>query len=168
MFPCASLFWLNIKKLPSVAKGLGWYNLQMAEPKTKATNQDPKLFLEGVEPEQRREEGKILLELFQKITSEKPVMWGPSIIGFGKYHYKSQKSSQEGEWPLTGFSPRKQSLSLYIMSGNLGNTELFEKLGKHRAGKGCLYINKLSDTNMEVLAKMIKTSFDYMKKANNA
>ena len=93
----------------------------MAEPKTKATDKNPKDFLNTIEPEQKRRDGFTLLELFQKVTREKPVMWGDSMIGFGKYHYKSERSSQEGDWFLVGFSPRKQNLTLYIMHGNKDN-----------------------------------------------
>ncbi len=135
----------------------------MAELKTKATTQDPKEFLNSIEPELKRKDGFELLELFEKVTSEKPVMWGSSIVGFGKYHYKSERSSQEGDWPLVGFSPRKANLTLYVMHGNKDNTEL-EKLGKHKTSVGCLYINKLVDIDIDVLKKIIKTSYEYMKK----
>lgn len=136
----------------------------MAELKTKATTQDPKEFLSGIEPKQKRNDGFALLQLFSRVTGEKPVMWGSSIVGFGKYHYKSERSTQEGDWPLSGFSPRKQNLTLYIMHGNDKNEELLHKLGKHKTGKGCLYINKLSDINQEALMTLIKNSFEYMKK----
>src|SRR5688572_30664818 len=115
----------------------------MSELKTKATDKNPKDFLDKVEPEQKRQDGFTLLEMFESITGEKAVMWGDSIVGFGKYHYKSERSSQEGDWPLVGFSPRKQNLTLYIMSGNKENPTL-EKLGKHKKSVGCLYLNKLS------------------------
>ncbi len=93
-------------------------------------------------------------------------MWGESIVGFGKYHYKSERSRQEGDWMLVGFSPRKQNLTLYIMHGNKDNPA-FEKLGKHKTSGGmggCLYINKLSDVDQKVLRKLIENSFRYMKK----
>ena len=90
----------------------------MAEPKTKATNQNPEEFLSKVEPEQKRLDSFALLELFQKITGEKAVMWGESMAGFGKYHYRSERSAQEGDWFLVGFSHRKQNLTLYILHGN--------------------------------------------------
>ena len=142
----------------------------MAEPKTKATNQNPTDFLNKVEPEQKRLDSFTLLELFQKITHEKPVMWGPSIVGFGKYHYKSERSAQEGDWFLVGFSPRKQNLTLYIMHGNDKNQELLAKLGKHKTSSGaiggCLYISKLSDVDLKVLVTLIETSFQFMKKKN--
>ena len=140
----------------------------MAESKTKTTNQDPKDFLNKVEPEQKRLDSFALLELFQKVTGEKAVMWGSSIVGFGKYHYKSERSTQEGDWMLVGFSPRKQNLTLYIMHGNKDNPAL-EKLGKHKTSGGiggCLYINKLADVDQKVLATLIETSFQYMKQIN--
>jgi hypothetical protein len=135
----------------------------MAELKTKLTTQDPKDFLNTIEPEQKRKDSFELLKLFTEITGEKPVMWGSSIIGYGTYHYKSQKSRQEGDWFLVGFSPRKQNLTLYILHGNDTNKELLAKLGKHKTSGvgmgGCLYINKLADVDQKVLAELIKQSF---------
>lgn len=142
----------------------------MAELKTKATNQNPKDFLNTIEPEQKRIDSFALLEIFQKVTGEKAVMWGSSIVGFGKYHYKSERSTQEGDWPLVGFSPRKQNLTLYIMHGNKDNSML-EKLGKHKTSGGmggCLYIKLLSDVDQIVLTKLIQQSFSYMKKTTNS
>lgn len=139
----------------------------MAEPKTKVTNQNPKDFLNSIEPEQKKLDSFTLLEMFEKVTGEKAVMWGTSIVGFGKYHYKSEKSTQQGDWFLVGFSPRKQNLTLYIMHGNAESSSLLEKLGKHTKSGGiggCLYINKLSDVDQTVLKKLIETSFLYMKK----
>lgn len=135
----------------------------MAQLKTRATNQDPRDFLNTIEPEQKRRDGFALLEMFQKITGEKAIMWGTSIVGFGKYHYKSERSTQEGYWPLVGFSPRKQNLSLYLMGGIAHNTSLLEKLGKHKKSVGCLYINKLSDVDEKILTMMIAKSFQYMR-----
>jgi hypothetical protein len=136
----------------------------MAELKTKATKESVSKFLESIIPEEKRADGFILLEIFQKATGEKAVMWGTSIVGFGKYHYKSQRSSQEGDWPLVGFSPRKQNLTLYIMAGNKDNKELLKKLGKHKTSVGCLYINKLSDVDQKILVALIKKSYQYTKK----
>lgn len=138
----------------------------MAELKTKPTDQHPQDFLNTIEPEQKRKDGFALLEMFERITGEKAVMWGTSIVGFGLYHYKSERSSQEGDWPLTGFSPRKQTITLYIMAGNQDNQALFAKLGKHTRSVGCVYINKLADVDQAILATLIKTSFRYMKKTN--
>ncbi len=140
----------------------------MAEIKTKATAINPEDFLNNIEPEQKRKDGFALLELFKRVTGEDAVMWGESIVGFGKYHYKSERSSQEGDWPLVGFSPRKQNLSLYIMHGNQDNPA-FSKLGKYKTSGGmggCLYINKLSDVDMIVLESLVRDAFDYMKKTN--
>lgn len=143
----------------------------MAEPKTKITNQNPKEFLNTVEPEEKRKDAFTLLKIFEDVTKEKAVMWGTAIIGFGKYHYKSEKSRQEGDWMLTGFSPRKQNLTLYILHGNNDSAALLTKLGKHKTSGGsiggCLYINKLSDIDQGILTKLIKKSFDYMKKVNS-
>ncbi len=143
----------------------------MAELKTKATNQDPKEFLNTIEPEQKRKDGFMLLEIFHKITGEKAVMWGSSIVGFGQFHYKSERSTQEGDWPLVGFSPRKQNLTLYVMHGNNDSSDLLAKLGKHKTSGGmggCLYINKLSEVDEIVLGELIKKSFQYMKKTNTS
>jgi hypothetical protein len=136
----------------------------MAELKTKVTKQNPTDFLKTIEPEQKRKDAFALLEMFERITGEKAVMWGSSIIGFGKYHYKSERSAQEGDWMLVGFSPRKQNLTLYIMAGNQDNVELLKKLGKHKTSVACLYLNKLEVADQKVLAELIKSSYQYMKK----
>lgn len=136
----------------------------MAELKTKATKESVSKFLKSIEPKERREDGLILLKMFEEITGEKAMMWGASIVGFGVYHYKSERSTQEGDWPLSAFSPRKQNLTLYIMSGNKDDKEILKKLGKHKTSVGCLYINKLSDVDLKVLATLIKRSYQYMKK----
>lgn len=135
----------------------------MAELKTKPTKQNPKDFLKTIQPEQKQRDGFVLLEMFQHITGEKALMWGDSMVGFGMYHYKSERSTQEGDWPLVAFSPRKQNLTLYIMAGNKDNTALLKQLGKHKTSVGCLYINKLADVDQTVLATLIKNSFQYMK-----
>jgi len=135
----------------------------MSELKTKATNKSVKEFLDSIEPPQKREDGLALLELFTKVTGEKATMWGDSIVGFGTYHYKSDRSRQEGDWLRVGFSPRKQNLTLYIMMGNQTNP-LLEKLGKHKSSSGsCLYINKLADVDMKILADLIKNADEYIK-----
>jgi hypothetical protein len=121
-------------------------------------------FINAVPDEVKKQDSLVLLELFSKLTGEKPKMWGTSIIGFGQYHYKSQRSSQEGDWPLVGFSPRKQNLTLYIMPGFDNYADLLAKLGKHKTSKGCLYINKLTDVDLTVLENLIKKSFGDMKK----
>jgi hypothetical protein len=136
----------------------------MAELKTKPTTQDATEFLNTIEPAEKRADSFALLKLFQKTTGEKPVMWGTSIVGFGMYHYKSERSRQEGDWPLVGFSPRKQNLTLYIMAGNKDSLELLGKLGKHKASGGCLYLNKLVDVDEKILIKLIEKSFAHTKK----
>ena len=138
----------------------------MAELKTKPTKQNPRVFLDSIAPEQKRKDGLELLRLFTKLTHEKPVMWGTSVVGFGSYHYKSERSSQEGDWPVTGFSPRKQNLTLYIMSGFVEQADLLKKLGKHKTSVGCLYINKLADVDRKVLGQIIKKSVAYMRKTH--
>lgn len=140
----------------------------MAEIKTKATNASVTGFLEKTIPEQKKKDSFELLELFTKITGEKAVLWGDSIVGFGKYHYKSERSSQEGDWPLTGFSPRKQSLTIYVMSGFDEVGSLLPSLGKYKKSVGCLYINKLSDVDINILKKIIKKSFEHMKKTHES
>jgi len=131
----------------------------MAEIKTKATSESVKDFLNTVEPEEKRVDSFALLEMFEEITGEKAVMWGTSIIGFGKYHYKSERSSQEGDWMLVGFSPRKQNLTLYIIRGFKDKQEMLTKLGKHKTSVGCLYIKRLSDVDLDVLKTLVKNSY---------
>lgn len=136
----------------------------MAEIKTKLTKASVKDFINTVSDEVKRKDSFALVKLFQTITGEKPKMWGTSIIGFGMYHYKSERSSQEGDWMLTGFSPRKQNLTLYIMTLN-SYPDLLKKLGKHKkSGGSCLYINKLSDVDIKILTQLIKKSYQEMKK----
>ena len=123
-------------------------------------------FLEKLENLQKKEDAFILLELMKEITGEVPVMWGPSIIGFGSYHYKYD-SGREGDMLLTGFSPRKQNFTLYIMAGFDRYEHLLKKLGKHKTGKSCLYIKRLSDVDINVLKELIATSYlHYNKKYN--
>jgi hypothetical protein len=136
----------------------------MAEIKTKATKESVLKFINSVKPEEKRKDALTLLKLFKKITGEKPVMWGPSMVGFGKYHYKSEKSTQEGDWFHVGFSPRKQNLTLYILAWKMKDPKDLAKLGKYKRGGGCLYINHLSDINEKILAKLIKEMYTYRKK----
>ena len=137
----------------------------MAELKTKQNEAGVEEFLNGVSDEKRREDCFTVLELMKKITGEAPKMWGASIVGFGNYHYKYD-SGREGEWFVAGFSPRKQNLTLYIMSGFSRYEELLAKLGKHKTGKSCLHINKLEDVNLDVLQEMIENSVENVKKDN--
>jgi len=136
----------------------------MAEIKTRATKESVTKFLNSIQPEDKRADGLALLKLFTKVTGEKPVMWGTSIVGFGKYHYKSQSSAQEGDWFHVGFSPRKQNLTLYILAWKQGDPKLLAKLGKYKRGGGCLYINRLSDVDEKVLASLIKQIYTHRKK----
>lgn len=131
------------------------------ENKTQITNQSVEAFLNGVENEKRRKDSFKILELMQQITGHEPKMWGPSIIGFGTYHYK-YASGREGDFLATGFSPRKTALTLYIMSGFSNYDELMGKLGKYKTGKSCLYVKNLEDLNLNVLRELIKTSYDFI------
>lgn len=143
---------------------LARYNHSMAELKTKLTDASVEDFLNAVPDEVKRQDSFVLLDMFTKITGEPAKMWGSSIVGFGQYHYKSERSSQEGDWPLTGFSPRKQNLTLYIMLGFDDYHALLSDLGKHKTSKSCLYINKLSDVDQKVLQTLIKQSYLATKK----
>jgi hypothetical protein len=141
----------------------------MAEIKTKPTKESVTKFLKSIQPLDKQLDGLALLKLFTKITGEKPVMWGTSIIGFGKYHYKSENSTQEGDWFHVGFSPRKQNLTLYILTWNpvaskQKDPKELAKLGKYKRGGGCLYINHLADVDQKVLAALIKTVYTHRKK----
>jgi hypothetical protein len=137
----------------------------MAELKTKVNDASVKGFINSVPNQRMKSDGFALLEMFTRLTGEEPKMWGTSIVGFGSYHYKSERSSQEGDWPLTGFSPRKQNLTLYVMPGfeNKDLSNLLGKLGKHKTSKACLYINKLDDVNLKVLEQIIKKSYEITK-----
>jgi hypothetical protein len=139
----------------------------MSELKTQVNDADVNDFINTVTDEQKRNDSLKLLEIFSEITAEKPKMWGSSIIGFGQYHYKSARSSQEGDWPLIGFSPRKQNLTLYIMNGFDDFTDLLARLGKHKTSKSCLYINKLQDVDQKVLEDLITKSYRTMKEKHN-
>lgn len=133
----------------------------MATIKTLANDASVTDFINAVPDEKKRQDGFTLLEMFTKVTGEQPKMWGSSIIGFGQYHYKSEKSAQEGDWPLTGFSPRKANLTLYIMQEPNSYLKLLAKLGKHKvSGGSCLYINKLADVDSVVLEKLIKKAYE--------
>ncbi len=137
----------------------------MAENKTKPTKASVKAFLDAVPHEARRKECRTVLDLMKRVTGEKAVMWGESIIGFGNYHYKYD-SGHEGDCCVVGFAPRKNELTLYMMRGFDGVAPLLKKLGKHRLGKSCLYIKKLEDVDMDVLEQLVERSFDKMAKPN--
>jgi hypothetical protein len=135
----------------------------MAEQKTKPTEESVEKFLEKITDETVRDDCFELIRLMKKITGSEPKLWGGSIIGFGQYHYKYE-SGHEGYSALTGFSPRKQNISLYVMPGVSEQAGLLEKLGKHKAAKGCIYIRKLADINVDVLEKLITRSVEILKK----
>ncbi|NVJ65522.1 MAG: DUF1801 domain-containing protein [Gammaproteobacteria bacterium] len=124
-------------------------------------------FLNGVEHKKRRADGLTMLEMMSEITGEQPVMWGDSIVGFGRYPYQT-KSGCAGDWFYTGFSPRKQNLTLYIMDGFKKRPELLDKLGKCKTSVACLYINKLEDVDEKVLRQVIKESYEYVKENQSA
>ena len=137
----------------------------MTELKTKPNDQSVEAFLDGVADEKRRQDCFTVLELMRQITDTEPRMWGDSIVGFGSYHYK-YKSGREGDWFLTGFSPRKQNLTLYIMSGFDQHDVLLEKLGKFKTGKSCLYIKKVEDIDLPTLRELVRQSVEHVGKSN--
>ena len=135
----------------------------MAEQKTKATDQSVESFIGKIENEQVRDDCYTLVKLMKKITGSTPKMWGPSIIGFGKYHYKYD-SGHEGDSCIAGFSPRKPNITIYLMPGFTEQAGLLAKLGKHKASKSCLYIKKLDDVDLNVLKTLIKQSVNFVRK----
>ncbi len=135
----------------------------MAEIKTKQTEASVNEFVENfANSEQKKKDSYELIKIMRDISGFEPKMWGPSIIGFGKYHYKSDKSKQEGDWPIIGFSPRKAAISLYVFTGRKDHEYLLKDLGKFKMGKACIYINKLSDININSLTNLIKETINYM------
>ena len=134
----------------------------MAENKTKATAVDPHEFIKQVDSEEKRKDAEELIRLMSKVTGKPPKMWGPTIIGFGKYHYKYE-SGREGDMCMAGFSPRKPSLVLYIGPA-LEDEKLMSRLGKYKVGKGCLYIKKLADVDRAVLKELVVKSVAEMRK----
>lgn len=136
----------------------------MAELKTKLTKQRATDFIKTVQPDEKQADSLVLLKMFEKATGEKPAMWGASIVGFGSYHYKSERSSQQGDWLLVGFSPRKANLTLYVMLGISNSDPQLKKLGKFKTGGSCLYINKLSDVDQKVLSALVAKSFRQTEK----
>jgi len=132
------------------------------ELKTKLNEASVEDFLQSVQEEQKKADCFEILQLMEQVTGEEPKMWGTSIVGFGSYHYKGA-SGREGDWLITGFSPRKQNLTLYIYGGFENFQELLQKLGKHKTSVGCLYIKKLSDVDKAVLKELIAESVKIMK-----
>jgi hypothetical protein len=135
----------------------------MATQKTRETAASVEEFLNGIENRTRREDGLAMLELMREVTGEQARMWGSSIVGFGSYHYVYE-SGHEGDAMLTGFSPRKQNLAIYVMPGFSAYDSLLDKLGKHKTGKSCLYINKLADVDLKVLRTLLRRSVQVMRK----
>lgn len=137
----------------------------MAEPKTRPNDKSVEAFLNSVEDEKKREDAFSLLKLMKEVMGEEPVMWGDSIVGFGRYHYR-YASGREGDWPLTGFSPRKRDLTLYIMAGFDQYDDLLQRLGKFKTGKSCLYVKRLEDINLEVLRELVRQSAEHVAATN--
>ena len=135
------------------------------ELKTKVNDASVTKFLEGVTDEQNRNDAFEMLKLMKQVTKEEPKMWGASIVGFGSYHYKGA-SGREGDWMLTGFSPRKQALTVYLNHGFDAHKDLLKKLGKYKTGMGCLYINKLDDVDRKVLKELVTASVKRMKQSS--
>ncbi|KZE69022.1 hypothetical protein AWM68_01780 [Fictibacillus phosphorivorans] len=135
----------------------------MYEQKTKETNHSVVEFIENVESPKKKEDAYKLLDIFTETTGFEAKMWGPSIIGFGSYHYK-YKTGHEGDAPLVGFSPRKAKISLYFAPGDPDREALLSKFGKHTTGAACVYINKLADVDVDVLQKLITQSMEFLLK----
>ncbi len=136
----------------------------MTELKTKPTNASVNRFLKSTCDGQKLRDCFDLIDLMQLVTGKKPKMWGTSIVGFGSYHYK-YATGREGDWPIVGFSPRKQNISIYIMLGFSRYNSLMKKLGKFKTGKSCLYVKTLDDIDRNVLKKLVEKSVADMYKA---
>ena len=134
----------------------------MTELKTKLNDASVTAFLNKIEDEEKRADSFEILKLMRQVTKQEPKMWGSSIIGFGSYHYKGA-GGREGDWFITGFSPRKQNLTLYLMGSFNTHTDLLKKLGKYKTSVGCLYVKKLEDIDVKVLKELIKKSVKVMK-----
>jgi hypothetical protein len=134
----------------------------MAEIKTKKNDASVEVFLQTFS-EEKRKDCEVVLKMMRQASKEEPKMWGSSIVGFGSYHYKSERSRQEGDWFITGFSPRKANLTLYILPSISHYPELLKKLGKCKTSVSCLYINKLADVDIKVLKELIDTAYKKMK-----
>jgi len=135
----------------------------MATLKTRPTKQSVTAFLAAIPDAERRADCRKVLAMMKRSTGARPRMWGTSIVGFGAYHYK-YASGREGDWPLTGFSPRKQNLTLYIMAGFSRYGTLMRRLGKHKTGSSCLYLKRLADVDPVVLEKLIVESVAHMRR----
>ena len=135
----------------------------MAQNKTQPTRQKVSEFIAGIEDTRKRSDCRELMKLMREVTGNRAKMWGSSIVGFGQYHYK-YASGREGDFFLTGFSPRKQALTIYIISGFKAHPELMQKLGKFKTGKSCLYVKSMDDVDRSVLAQLVEDSVAYMRK----
>ncbi|MGB4016817.1 DUF1801 domain-containing protein [Petrimonas mucosa] len=136
----------------------------MAELKTREHDGDVAHFIRNhADTEQKLDDSFALLELMREATGYEPKMWGDSIIGFGKYHYKSERSRQEGDWMLVGFSPRKAAISLYVYAGTPEQEQLLARLGKFKMGKGCIYVKRLSDIDPDLLRKIIRSTVSFLE-----
>lgn len=134
----------------------------MAEIKTQKNKASVAAFIDAIADEEKRKDCKALMKLLKEVTGSRPAMWGTAIVGYGDYHYKYD-SGREGNWFLAGFSPRKQALTLYIMSGLGHQQALLQKLGKFKHGKSCLYIKRLADVDREVLRELVSGSVQFMR-----
>lgn len=144
-------------RTPKITKG--HTGVTASDVKTRPTDRSPVQFIEELEWPRRVEHGRELLALFNQVTGAEPVMWGPTMIGYGEVHYVSP-AGREGDWFQVGFSPRKASLSLYGLQGSPRSGELLDKLGKHKRGAGCVYVNKLEDIDMNVLEELVRHSWE--------
>ena len=135
----------------------------MAQLQTTPNEASVQEFLDSVDDETKRRDCQVLVELMGRVTGEPPKMWGPAIVGFGTYHYRYE-SGREGDWFVVGFSPRKQSLSLYLMSGFGDHDELLARLGKHSTGKSCLYVKRLDQIDLDVLEEMVVRSVEEVRR----
>jgi len=134
----------------------------MADPKTHPTGESVTAFIAGVQHDRRRADAKLLLPIMRRVTGKRPLMWGPSIIGYGKYHYVYE-SGREGDWPITGFSPRKAAMTIYVMPGFKPFTAQLKKLGKHKTSSSCLYVNRLDDIDLDILEYILAQSVNIMR-----
>ncbi len=135
----------------------------MADLKTKPTGASVAAFLNAVEDPNRRRDAKSIARLMKAVSGKRPQLWGPSIVGYGAYHYQ-YASGREGDYFRIGFSPRKQNLTIYLMPGYRDFGPLLKKLGKHKIGKSCLYLRSLEDVRLDVLEKMVQQSWDDMQR----
>jgi hypothetical protein len=137
----------------------------MAELKTQPTDKSVKDFIDGIDDEARQRDCRTIMKIMERVTKARPKMWGGSMVGYGKYRYK-YASGREGEWFTAGFSPRVQSLTLYIMSGFREYNALMKRLGKHKTGKSCLYVKRLEDVDLNVLEELIERSVRHVERSN--